>query len=195
MRRTGCLLALVRPPRVLYIHECIYCISRVSIKKTMRIPLAYALCLNMLAAWAQEMGRAVVWNNCGYEVYVWNVPAADGGYYGETCTLPPQERYIHAYTVLTNGNGWSIKLGKTSASLYDRDVLQLEYTIHDSGDLWYDLSEIDGKPFGNEWYLSADYCLPRQVAYQYPEDNAAMQSCPRQATVTLTLCPFDGAYS
>jgi hypothetical protein len=139
---------------------------------------------------AQAPGEAIVINKCEYEVYLCNVPASGGGYSEIDKTLSPNETYSQGWTELTNGNGWSIKLSKTEVL---DNILQYEYTFHNDGNIWYDLSEVNGNPWDANWEITAESpdnsCAPKQQAYRYATDDAyGMQRCDQDATITVTLC-------
>jgi hypothetical protein len=139
---------------------------------------------------AQSPGDAVVINKCEYQVYLNNTPAADGGYSTIDRVLQPDDSYTQQWTELSNGNGWSIKLSKTAVL---DNILQYEYTFHNDGNIWYDLSEVNGNPWDGNWEITAespdDSCAPKQQAYRYATDDAyGMQACKQDATITITLC-------
>jgi len=140
------------------------------------------------APFAHAIGSAVVRNACTYEVTMCNVPAADGGYSEIDKVLSPNDTYTQEYTQLSNGNGWSIKLSKDTALT---NILQYEYTFHDDGTIWYDLSCVNGNPWDGNWEITAEgaECTPKQAAYRYATDDAyGMQACSDDATITVTLC-------
>ncbi|KAF7192550.1 Antigenic thaumatin-like protein [Pseudocercospora fuligena] len=140
------------------------------------------------SAVASSVGSAYVVNKCDYEVTLCNVPASGGGYDQEDKTLAAGESWTQAWTELSNGNGWSIKLSK-SASL--ENILQYEYTFHNDGIIWYDLSCVNGNPWDKDWEITASGadCSPKQQAYRYATDDAyGMQSCASSADITVTLC-------
>ncbi|KAM3418883.1 hypothetical protein BST61_g4846 [Cercospora zeina] len=134
------------------------------------------------------VGSAVVVNNCNYPVKLCNVPSAGGGHEEEDTSVAPGGSWSQAWTSLSNGNGWSIKLSKTD----DLDhILQYEYTWHQDGIIWYDLSCVNGNPWDNDWEITADgtECSPKQQAYRYSTDDAyGMQSCGQDSVITVTLC-------
>jgi len=137
---------------------------------------------------AHAIGSAVVKNGCQYEVTLCNVPAADGGYEEIDRKLSPNETYSQEYTQLSNGNGWSIKLSKDETL---DNILQYEYTTHEDGTIWYDLSAVNGNPWDGNWEITAEGadCTPKQSAYRYATDDAyGMQACADDATITVTLC-------
>ncbi|KAK5715834.1 hypothetical protein LTR17_016588 [Elasticomyces elasticus] len=162
----------------------------VAIYITMYAILASAAFMATSAA-AMSVGTAHVINKCTYDVYLANTPAADGGYTTIDKTLGPDDSYSQQWTELNGGNGWSIKLSKDDVP--GGQLLQYEYTFHNDGTIWYDLSEVDGNPWDANWEITADSpsstCSPKQQAYRYATDDAyGMQSCPQDAEITVTLC-------
>lgn len=151
-----------------------------------------ALASAAFVALAQAVGDAIVVNSCSYTVHLSNTPAMGGGYSTIDKALAPGESYSQAYTELTNGNGWSLKLSKI-AGAFSSNILQYEYTFHNDGTIWYDLSEVNGNPWDGNWEITAtDGCSPRQAAYRYATDDAyGMQSCGDDATITVTVCSGD----
>lgn len=141
-------------------------------------------------ALAGSVGSAVVVNKCNYDVTLCNVPAADGGYSEIDQTLSSGDTYTQQWTELSNGDGWSIKLSNDTTL---DDILQYEYTFHNDGTIWYDLSEVNGNPWDGNWEITAasasSTCSPKQQAYRYATDDAyGMQACPQDSTITVTLC-------
>ena len=136
-------------------------------------------------------GKAIVLNGCNEDVYLQNTPSAGGGYANVDRILTPNSTYEQHFTPLENGQGWSIKLAK-DASLVN--ILQYEYTWHPlltPGTIWFDLSQVNGDPWKDEYCISAsgDGCNPSQHAYRYPTDDSyGMQACPSDANITVTLC-------
>lgn len=134
-------------------------------------------------------GSAIVINQCDYDVYLANTPAAGGGASAVSQTLSTGGSYSQVYTELTNGDGWSLKLSKT-AGAFGSNIMQYEYTYHNDGTIWFDLSDVNGNPWNGNWEITADNgCTPKQTAYQYSTDDAyGMQACNDDASVTVTLC-------
>jgi hypothetical protein len=144
------------------------------------------------APFANALGKAIVKNACNYEIKMCNTPAANGGYDQVDKWLQPNETYSQEYTELSNGNGWSIKLSDTESLEH---ILQYEYTTHNDGIIWYDLSQVDGNPWYGNWQITTDSenCNPKQQAYRYANDDAyGMQSCPDNADIMVTLCSGEG---
>lgn len=142
------------------------------------------------SASAMSVGSAVVVNKCNYEVYLCNVPAADGGYSEIDKTLQPNDTYSQHWTQLSNGNGWSLKLSKDNSL---GNIMQYEYTFHNDGTIWYDLSDVNGNPWDGNWEVTAanaaNTCEPKQQAYRYATDDAyGMQACTQDSEITVTLC-------
>jgi len=142
------------------------------------------------SALAQSVGSAIVVNACEYDVYLCNVPAAGGGYSEDDQTLSPNDTFTQQWTELSNAQGWSIKLSK-STNL--DNIMQYEYSFHDDGTIWYDLSDVNGNPWDGDWEITAESpsssCTPKQQAYRYATDDAyGMQACPQDSTITVTLC-------
>jgi hypothetical protein len=151
-----------------------------------------AVALLASAPLANAIGHAVVVNACDYEVKMCNVPASGGGYDQVEQWLQPNETYTQQYTELSNGNGWALKLSDSDSLDH---VLQYEYTTHNDGIIWYDLSQVDGNPWYGNWQITTDSetCSPKQQAYRYANDDAyGMQSCPDDADITVTLCSGEG---
>lgn len=138
-------------------------------------------------ALAGGMGSAVVVNKCSYDVSLSNVPASGGGYSTVDQKLSAGDTYSQTWTALSNTMGWSIKLFKGQDM---SNILQYEYTCHEDGIIWYDLSEVNGNPWDKNWEITATgNCSPRQAAYRYATDDAyGMQDCPEDSTITVTLC-------
>ncbi|KAK3071472.1 hypothetical protein LTR53_008553 [Teratosphaeriaceae sp. CCFEE 6253] len=142
------------------------------------------------SAYAASVGTAHVINKCTYPVTLCNVPAADGGYSEIDQTLEPNGSYSQQWTELTNGNGWSIKLSPDTTL---DNIMQYEYTFHNDGTIWYDLSDVNGNPWDSNWEITAaspgGTCSPKQQAYRYATDDAyGMQACPQDSEITVTLC-------
>ncbi|CAD6576007.1 MAG: hypothetical protein ASARMPRED_007557 [Alectoria sarmentosa] len=69
--------------------------------------------------------------------------------------------YSEAYAPESDG-GHSLKISITSGS---GNILQLEYTNEGNGDVSYDLSEVNGNPFGSYGFsltntTTTSYCAP-----------------------------------
>lgn len=76
-----------------------------------------------------NLGQAKVVNLCTYDVYLADVPAADGGYSEIDQTLTANGgTFTQDYTVLTNLQGWSIKMSKIAGQFGD-NIMQYEYAV------------------------------------------------------------------
>lgn len=151
-------------------------------------PIITSLAVFGASATALSVGSAHVVNQCNYDVYLCNVPASGGGHEESDKTLSAGESWTQQWTELTNGNGWSIKLSKSDSL---ENILQYEYTFHNDGIIWYDLSCVNGNPWDKDWEItsSTDSCKPKQQAYRYATDDAyGMQSCSQDNSITVTLC-------
>lgn len=146
----------------------------------------------LMATSALAQGTAHVINSCNYDVHMSNTPAQGGGFEAIDKTLSSGGSYSQQWTQLGNDMGWSIKLAKTDS--FQTNLLQYEYTFHNDGIIWYDLSEVDGNPWNGNYMITAQgaSCNPKQQAYRYSTDDAyGMQSCPDGAEITVTLCSGD----
>jgi len=141
----------------------------------------------LFAAHALAAGNAIVVNSCSYDVHLANTPASGGGYSAIDQVLSSGGSYEQQWTELSNTMGWSIKLSKSDSM---DNILQYEYTFHNDGTIWYDLSAVNGNPWDSDYEITATSgCTPRQAAYRYSTDDAfGMQDCPDSATITVTLC-------
>jgi len=149
----------------------------------------------LLAATAlsESVGSAIVKNACSYDVYLYNTPAADGGYSEIDEVLSSGGTYEQTWTELSNSDGWSLKLSTSTAM---SNIMQYEYTFHNDGIIWYDLSDVNGNPWDGNWEITAtsasSTCTPKEQAYRYSTDDAyGMQACPQDSIITVTLCSGD----
>ena len=144
-------------------------------------------------------GRATVLNKCKFPVFIYACsqhPAgctaesklgANGGTYAET--------YLGASTA-----GRSIKIGTTSGEI-NKPILQLEYTNTGSGSVSYDLSEVNGNPFGRYGFTltsSNSACFHQKcpapgthnvcpTVFTTPT-NGVPKNCPIGSSIGVTLC-------
>lgn len=93
-------------------------------------------------------GQATVVNNCTFPAYVY-VCKQHPATCGATSTIDAGKTYSEAYAPSADG-GHSLKISVTSGS---GDILQFEYTNGGNGEVSYDLSEVNGNPFGT-WGFS-----------------------------------------
>ena len=139
---------------------------------------------------AQNIGGVTIQNTCKQDVYIDNTPAANGGFVSYFQTLEPGEEFYQQWTKLTNGDSWSVKMSYINGSFGD-NIMQFEYTFHNDGTIWYDLSQVDGCPWQENWCISSpsDTCHLRQVYYRFSTDDAfGMQAYPQDAEILVTLC-------
>lgn len=153
-----------------------------------------------VGALATNIGSAVIINSCSYEVYLANTPSEGSGQtkYVESDTILKANggQFTQTWTSLSNGGGWSMKLGMNKTST---DIMQYEYTYDPdtfANIIWYDLSDVNGNPWNKDWEITASSssgtCNPKQQAYQYATDDAyGMQACPIDSEITVTLCSGD----
>jgi len=146
----------------------------------------------LFAAHALAHGSAIVINSCSYPVHMSNTPASGGGFNAVNQLLSPGGSYTQSWTELTNGDGWSIKLSPTGN--FVSNLMQYEYTYHNDGIIWFDLSDVNGNPWNANWEIQGSgSCVPRQAAYRFSTDDAyGMQSCPSGSSITVTLCTASG---
>ena len=185
-------------PTLVWTRKILVCLERMTSSEMHSASILTVLSLSTAYAWhynatSLATGKAIIVNQCDWDVYLNNVPSAGGGYTEAYRILAPGGRYEQRFTPLTNGNGWSIKLSKDD-SFQDDDILQFEYTWHPTVTpdvIWFDVSQVNGNPWENDYWISAVGvgCNPKQQAYRYPTDDAyGMQACPSSADITVTLC-------
>lgn len=146
---------------------------------------------------AQAAGNAIVHNKCGHDVYLWSV-TADYAPSKPVVLAAGTGSYNEAYQVPSQG-GVSIKLSNTTT--VDGPITQFEYTL--SGDIWYDLSNVNCKttecPFQSTgmYLMSGTGCptvscpggeLTCSGAYTNPDDNWASLACAATADTVVYLC-------
>ena len=110
---------------------------------------------------AAASGSATVTNSCGFEVYVYVCDQSSCG--GVTNVGPNGGTFSTPYTSTLN-DGVSIKIG-TAPGEVEKPITQLEYTVT-SNLVYFDLSDINGNPFGNYGFTLTDtdglsvHCAP-----------------------------------
>ena len=150
----------------------------------------------------QALGTAAVVNMCNFPAYVWSV--ADVA--SMMVVLPNQTiGYQEPYRNKVDGSGVSIKITPNytpGGGIGGPNVTQFEYTLEAAtGQVWYDLSEVNGNAFQgipvllqpsdttcqNVTCASSDSkCLE---AYNNPYDNFATHVCGAEADLFFMLCP------
>ena len=146
---------------------------------------------------ADTTGQATVLNSCTFPVYLYacsqtpsnctveSTLAASGGTYAETFTDP-------------STGGRSIKIGTTSGEVA-KSILQFEYTNDGNGEVSYDLSEVNGNPFGAYGFaLTSNNAACFQEECPAPATdcpnvfttptNGAPTNCPVASSIGVTLC-------
>lgn len=120
-------------------------------------------------------GQATVRNNCGFPVYLYACSQTPATCTGETTLGANGDTYAETFLDSSTG-GRSIKIGTTPGEV-NKPILQFEYTNTGSGQVSYDLSEVNGNPFG-------------PYGFALTSDNSAcfQQECP--APGTADVCPF-----
>ncbi|KAL9075856.1 MAG: hypothetical protein Q9161_001249 [Pseudevernia consocians] len=100
-------------------------------------------------------GQAHVRNSCTFPVYLYvcgedkdngGVPACSAIHQLAAHTGTYEETY-------SSNNGRSIKIGKVTGEV-EKPILQFEYTNTGSGQVSYDLSEVNGNPFDTVNYVA-----------------------------------------
>ena len=98
-------------------------------------------------------GTATIVNKCDFDAYLYVCQQTPATCDSNT-TLAAGQTFTETYHS-ASGGGRSMKIS-TSWSLITgttEDLLQFEYTPMADGEIWYDLSEVNGNPFGS-WGFS-----------------------------------------
>ena len=136
-------------------------------------------------------GSASVLNNCGFEVYIY---VCDQSSCGPIINVDPNGgTYSAPYS--TDNDGISIKIGTVTGEV-DKPILQLEYTP--TSDLvYFDLSEVNGNPFGPYGFSLTDsagmdqYCAPPgdECTWVFTTPtNGMVYADPISDSIGVTLC-------
>ena len=154
-----------------------------------------------VATSAGVLSQARVHNNCPFPVYVYACgqhPAACG----PEKTLPAKSNghavFAEGYSTVNNGR--SLKIGRKPGKVA-KPILQFEYTNTGTGQIAYDLSEVNGNPFGPFGYhLQSDNpsCAHRECpppgshkacpfVFTNPT-NGHVFDCPASSSIGVTLC-------
>ena len=129
-------------------------------------------------------GQASIVNKCTFPTYVY-VCKQNPATCGSTQTLEANTgTYSEAYGPASDG-GHSLKISVTEGA---EDILQFEYTNEGNGDISYDISEVNGNPFG-QWGFS----LTNTTANAYCAPPAT--SCPAIFTQPTNGIPYTAATS
>ncbi|KAM0804358.1 hypothetical protein BDR22DRAFT_885620 [Usnea florida] len=147
---------------------------------------------------AGTTGDANVRNYCDFPVYLYAC-----GQDPSTCT-PEYTLAAHTGTYSeqfsTPNNGRSIKMGLTAGEV-QKPILQFEYTNTGSGQVAYDLSEVNGNPFGpygffltsNNGNCFHENCPAPGTHNVCPwvfttPTNGMVSDCPISSSIGVTLC-------
>lgn len=154
-----------------------------------------------LATAVNASGKAIINNNCDYDVYLWPV-SVDSSPSLPTIISGNGGHWSQPYQTCTTG-GMSLKLASTND--ISLGITQFEYTL-EPGNIWYDISNVNCLPFGKGdcpfaaggMTLESGSGCPVATceggnatchdAYTYPDDNWASLSCEPSADTTLNLC-------
>ena len=136
-------------------------------------------------------GSASVRNQCGFEVYIY---VCDQSSCGSIINVGPNGgTYSIPYS--TENDGVSIKIGTVSGE-GEKPILQLEYTPTSSL-VYFDLSEVNGNPFGPYGFSLTDsagmdqYCAPpgTECSWVYTTStNGMVYADPISDSIGVTLC-------
>ena len=152
------------------------------------------------ASYAQADNIAFVKNHCTQPVWIWSV-ADTWDSWGPVQVDPHTTPYNETFRTRPSG-GIAIKIAtEYNGGVVPNDAItQFEYTYVPGGDLWYDISNVNGYPFENgglELIPSSETC-PQvtctagrplcAAAYNTPSDNWATAACSDGTDLTLTLC-------
>lgn len=145
-------------------------------------------------------GRAIVINQCDFDVYVWSVDADRAPSNPTDCIAASGGTYEEGYHIPSVG-GVAIKLSKGDHLGPDVHITQLEYTL--AGNIWYDISNVDCttvdcpfQPYGMSMRAGEDCPVVKcnagdmtcREAYTRFNDDWATKSCDASADVVMTLC-------
>ena len=147
---------------------------------------------------ADTTGQANVRNYCSFPVYLYvcgqNPPSCTSEY-----TLAAHTgTYSEVYSIANNGR--SIKMGTTPGEVA-KPILQFEYTNTGGGQVAYDLSEVNGNPFGPYGFFltsNNNACFHKECPPPGSHDvcpwvfttptNGLVSDCPISSDIGITLC-------
>lgn len=141
-------------------------------------------------------GQATVLNNCTFPVYIYACSQTPAVCTAET-TVAQGNTYAETFSDPST-SGRSIKIGTTSGEV-SKPVLQFEYTNEGNGQVAYDLSEVNGNPFGPYGFaLTSDNsaCFQQECPAPGTEcsfvftspTNGMVSDCPTASSIGVTLC-------
>ena len=151
-------------------------------------------------SYVQADNTAFVKNHCTQPVWIWSV-ADVWDSWGPFQIDPDTTPYNETFRQRPSG-GISIKIATeyNGGNVPNDAITQFEYTYVPGGDLWYDISNVNGYPFehgGLELIPSTESCPSVTctggsplcaAAYNTPTDNWATAACGDGTDLTLTLC-------
>lgn len=151
---------------------------------------------------AAGRGSARVHNHCKFPVYLYTCYQPEAGHPNGGCTsettVAAGQSWSAPYTSVTQ-NGQSIKVGKTSGEV-SKPIVQLEYTVYaGSGKISYDVSEVNGNPFGSYGFdltTTSSSCFSGSCpapstscpAIFTDPTNGIPHDCPIAQSIGLTVC-------
>ena len=142
-------------------------------------------------------GQATVLNDCGFPVYLYACSQTPSECTAESTLAASGGNYAETFSASSTG-GRSIKIGTTSGEV-NKPILQFEYTNSGSGEVFYDLSEANGNPFGPYGFaLTSNNAACFQQECPAPDTecsfvfttatNGQVSSCPVASSIGVTLC-------
>ena len=142
-------------------------------------------------------GQATVRNNCGFPVYLYACSQTPADCTAESTLAASGGTYAETFLDSSTG-GRSIKIGTTSGEV-NKPILQFEYTNTGSGQVAYDLSEVNGNPFGPYGFaLTSNNAACFQGECPAPgtscpfvfttPTNGMVSDCPVASSIGVTLC-------
>lgn len=141
-----------------------------------------------LAGCASALGKAVVRNNCNFEVTLWPV----GHNIAPKNTLQHGQTYSEQFsTSRAAAIGRALKITRDPDGLFTgKPQTDFAYNL-DGGKIWYDLSDVNGDPFAGHKLVvvSAHAGCPSIVWPNGIPQGNDIKNCPDvNADVILTLC-------
>lgn len=158
---------------------------------------SFSILTTLALAASALAGSATIVNNCDHDVYLWTA----GDNTSPMTTIQAGKNHTEEYVTRIFG-GISMKLSKESNIAAGQPVAQLEYTSL-PGNLWYDLSLIDGDPFASAITTitpkagETASCTPIHCpagltscadAYMKSNDNFATHACPANTDLVMEIC-------
>ena len=158
-----------------------------------------AIVLLNFGASVMALGSATVVNKCDFPIFY--APVSQN-------TTPGMQQMQGDYSQQYSqpGNGYSIKLSPSPSG----SITQFEFTLDSHGNIFYDLSNINGNPFASNGMrvdpsMIGDSSNPSCVAIDCPAgpstcsaaynqpDDVRTHACSDQSDLVLTICPDGGS--